>query len=95
MSVYQTNTAPVVYDVVQNSTLFGNNLFGDCYLNVMGTIATMLLSTQYQPVVLSVIGSIIVGLSGLVPLLILPVDDTVSLKTGREYLCIFVFVPQF
>lgn len=77
------NTAPVVYDV-QNSTLFSNNLFGDCYLNIVDTAATMLLLTQYQPVLLSVIGSIVVGLSGLFPLLILPVDNTISLKTGRE-----------
>jgi len=49
---------------------------------MLGTAATMFLSTQYQPVLLSVIGSIVVGLSGLVPLLILPVNDSISLKTG-------------
>lgn len=84
MSAYQMKTAPVVYNV-QNSTLFGHGLFGDCYSNIMGTAATMFLSTQYQPVFMSVIGSIVVGLSGLFPLLILPVNDSISLKTGREY----------
>lgn len=51
-------------------------------MNIVDTAATMFFSAQYQPVVMSVIGSIIVGLSGLFPLLILPVDDTISLKTG-------------
>lgn len=79
------NAGPVVYKV-QNSTLFGPGLFGDCYSNIMGTAATMFLSTQYQPVLMSVIGSIVVGLSGLFPLLILPVNDSISLKSGRKYL---------
>lgn len=83
-------TAPVVYDM-QNSTLFGHGLFGDCYSNIVNTATTMFFSTQYQPVFMSVIGSIVVGLSGLFPLLILPVDDTISLKTGREYLCTLIF----
>jgi len=78
------NTAPIVYDV-QNSTVFGHGLFGDCYSNILGTAATMFLSTQYQPILMSVIGSIVVGLSGLFPLLILPVNDSISLKTGRKY----------
>lgn len=86
------NTAPVVYD--QNSTLFGHGLFGDCYLNIVDTAATMLFSTQYQPVFMSVIGSIIVGLSGLFPLLILPVDDSMSLKTGREYSCPTIYLNK-
>lgn len=85
MCAYHINTAPVMYDV-QNLTLFNSgSLFGDCYLNIVDTAASMFFSVQYQPVVMSVIGSIIVGLSGLFPLLILPVDDTFSLKTGREY----------
>ncbi|XP_026804494.1 zinc transporter ZIP13 homolog [Rhopalosiphum maidis] len=81
MSAYHMNTAPIVYDA-QNSTLFGHGLFSDCYSNILGTAATMFLSTQYQPVLMSVIGSIVVGLSGLFPLLILPVNDSISLKTG-------------
>lgn len=75
------NTAPIVYDA-QNSTLFGHGLFSDCYPNILGSAVTMFLSTQYQPVFMSVIGSIVVGLSGLFPLLILPVNDSMSLKTG-------------
>ncbi|VVC39235.1 Zinc/iron permease [Cinara cedri] len=81
MSSYHINTAPVVYDI-QNSTLFSHALISDCYSNIMDTVATIIMSAQYQPVILSVMGSIIVGLSGLFPLLILPVDDTISLKTG-------------
>lgn len=84
------NTASVVYDV-QNSTFFGHGLFDDCYSSIVGTAATMLFSAQYQPVLMSVIGSIIVGLSGLFPLLVLPLDDSISLKTGREYSCLAIF----
>lgn len=96
MSAYQINSASVVYDM-QNSTLFGHGLFGDCYSNIVGTATTMFLSTQYQPVFMSVIGSIVVGLSGLFPLLILPVNDTVSLKTGCEYVVIHTiyFLPRY
>lgn len=96
MSAYQINSASVVYDT-QNTTLFSHGLFGDCYSNIMGTATMMFLFTQYQPVFMSIIGSIIVGLSGLFPLLILPVDDTVSLKTGREYLTIHAtyFLPTY
>lgn len=79
------SAASVVYDM-QNSTFFSHGLFGDCYSNIVGTATTMFLSTQYQSVFMSVIGSIVVGLSGLFPLLVLPVDDTISLKTGREYI---------
>lgn len=89
MCAYHMNSAPVVYDV-QNSTLFGHLLFSDCYSNIVSSAATMFLSVQYQPVIMSVIGSIIVGLSGLFPLLVLPVDDTISLKTGREYMRLFI-----
>lgn len=84
------NTVPVVYDV-QNSTLFSYPLISDCSSNIMDTTITMILSTQYQPVIMSVIGSIIVGLSGLFPLLVLPINDTMTLKTGREYLPIYYF----
>lgn len=87
MCAYHMNTAPIMYDV-QNTTLFNSGtLFGDCYLNIVNTAATMFFSVQYQPVVMSVIGSIVVGLSGLFPLLVLPVDDTISLKTGCKYSC--------
>lgn len=83
MSAYHMKTAPVAYDV-QNSTLFSHGLFNDCYTNIVDSALMILFSTQYQPVIMSMIGSIVVGLSGLFPLLVLPVDDTISLKTGRK-----------
>lgn len=86
MNSYHLNTAPIMYDN-QNVTLFNHGLFGDCYSNMVDIAAVVFFSTQYQPIFLSVIGSIVVGLSGLFPLLILPVNDTISLKTGREYSC--------
>lgn len=93
MSAYHMNTAPIVYDA-QNSTLFGHGLFSDCYPNILGSAVTMFLSTQYQPVFMSVIGSIVVGLSGLFPLLILPVNDSMSLKTGRKYLYTYSMIKD-
>jgi len=72
-----------MYDV-KNLTLFGSVLFGDCYSNIVAAATSMFFEALCQPVIMSVIGSIVVGLSGLFPLLILPVDDTMSLKTGRE-----------
>lgn len=81
MNDYHINSASVMYNDY-NSTLFTQSLFGDCYSNIISTAATMFLSMQYQPILMSIIGSIVVGLSGLFPLLILPVDDTISLKTG-------------
>ncbi|XP_050437114.1 zinc transporter ZIP13 homolog [Adelges cooleyi] len=81
MSALHMKTTPVPYDV-QNSTLFGHGWFDASDINMMQSAVTMLFSAHYQPVIMSMIGSIIVGLSGLFPLLILPVDDTISLKTG-------------
>ncbi|CAH0394763.1 unnamed protein product [Bemisia tabaci] len=41
-------------------------------------------SFDYQPWILSVIASFIVGLSGIFPLLVIPIEDSESLKTGAS-----------
>lgn len=41
-------------------------------------------SFDYQPWILSVIASFIVGLSGIFPLLVIPIEDSESLKTGGK-----------
>lgn len=37
---------------------------------------------DYQPWIMSLLGSVLVGLSGILPLLVIPVEDTATLKTG-------------
>lgn len=40
-----------------------------------------------QPWIMSVMASILVGFSGIVPLLVIPIDDTATLKNGSELIC--------
>lgn len=44
---------------------------------------------EYQPWVFSLLGSAMVGLSGVFPLFIIPIDEGTNLKHGRKY---FYFV---
>lgn len=48
---------------------------------------------EYQPWLFSLIGSAMVGLSGVFPLLVIPIDEAADLKHGGEtappILCIF------
>ncbi|XP_050534779.1 zinc transporter ZIP13 homolog [Daktulosphaira vitifoliae] len=81
MSVLYMKTSPVAYDI-QNSTIFGHGWIDTLELGTMEMKIAEMLSAHYQTVIMSMIGSIVVGLSGLFPLLVLPVDDTISLKTG-------------
>lgn len=41
---------------------------------------------KFQPLVMSIMGSVIVGLSGILPLLVIPIDDTITLKSGSKLL---------
>ena len=45
---------------------------------------TFFLHNTYHPWILSVIGAIVVGLSGIVPFIIIPFDETASLKSGSK-----------
>lgn len=41
---------------------------------------------EYNPFLFSAIGSVLVGLSGVLPLLIIPIDETANLKQGSKFL---------
>lgn len=43
------------------------------------------LTLEYQPWVMSMLGSFLVGMSGILPLVIIPLDETAVLKTGSKY----------
>lgn len=51
----------------------------DSYVPVPISSATLV---DYQPWIMSLLGSILVGLSGILPLLVIPLEDTATLKTG-------------
>lgn len=46
---------------------------------------------EYQPWIFSLLGSAMVGLSGVFPLFIIPIDEGADLKHGRAYL-FFIFL---
>lgn len=45
-------------------------------------LSTITGDIDYNPFVFSAIGSLLVGLSGVLPLLIIPIDDSANLKQG-------------
>lgn len=51
----------------------------DSYVPVPISSATLV---DYQPWIMSLLGSVLVGLSGILPLLVIPLEDTATLKTG-------------
>ena len=50
---------------------------------------------EYQPWFFSLLGSVMVGLSGVLPLLIIPIEEGANLKNGGkpifQYLSLFIF----
>ena len=54
----------------------------DSYAPVQISSATLV---DYQPWIMSLLGSVLVGLSGILPLLVIPLEDTATLKTGSTY----------
>lgn len=61
----------VLYDLVDTS-------FGDLITSLFGTF-------HYYPWIFSLIGSMLVGLSGIFPLLVIPLEGGEALKFGSEY----------
>lgn len=61
-----------------NMTGFGSDTV---YRRVLEEV-TALLQMEYHPWVLSAIGSVVVGLSGILPLLVIPVETGVNMKHG-------------
>lgn len=50
----------------------------------MDMLTSVLPTMNYEPWVWSLIGSIIVGLSGIFPLLVIPIEEGANLKKGGE-----------
>lgn len=55
------------------------------YRRVLLEVTTMLGQMEYHPWILSAIGSVVVGLSGILPLLVIPIDAGASIKHGGGY----------
>ncbi|XP_063233380.1 zinc transporter ZIP13 homolog [Bacillus rossius redtenbacheri] len=49
---------------------------------VFTILASLLPSVEYQPIIFSMIGSSLIGLSGVFPLLVIPIEEGANLKTG-------------
>lgn len=52
------------------------------YRRVLQEVTSLLPQMEYHPWILSAIGSVVVGLSGILPLLVIPIDSGVSMKHG-------------
>lgn len=48
------------------------------------------LDSQYQSWLMALVASVLVGLSGIVPLLVIPVDSTATLKNGCKLADVFL-----
>lgn len=72
-----------------NETNEVNSFFWDSYDKLWNSYGGINLSSaiilmDYHPWIMSVVGSVLVGLSGILPLLIIPLDETATLKTGSK-----------
>lgn len=76
-------------DVVDSINEFSNSSDSDIWQSYYNLLYFQRLS--YNPWVGSVIGSILVGLSGIFPLLVIPIDGGASITKGGEFNCIFYF----
>jgi hypothetical protein len=47
-------------------------------------VVSLLPNFEYHPVLFSVIGSAIIGLSGVLPLLVIPIEEGANLKSGGK-----------
>ncbi|EFA10502.1 hypothetical protein TcasGA2_TC012750 [Tribolium castaneum] len=52
-----------------------------------GVVPGWLFSMDYMPWLWAMIGSALVGLSGVLPLLVIPIDQTDNLKQGGSFFC--------
>lgn len=73
------------FSIEYNDTNEMNSLFWEpnakswiSYLPILFSFLTL----EYQPWVMSMLGSFLVGMSGILPLVIIPLDETAVLKTG-------------
>lgn len=54
----------------------------DYILDSWITVISLLQNFEYHPLLFSVIGSVIIGLSGVLPLLVIPIEEGANLKSG-------------
>ncbi|RZC33379.1 hypothetical protein BDFB_012254 [Asbolus verrucosus] len=73
------STATNIFEVLTGSS--GAFLDMNCDSFVPGWLFS-LFSLEYMPWLWAMIGSILVGLSGVLPLLVIPIDQTDNLKQG-------------
>ena len=66
-------------------TIWGvyKTLLIDCIHDSRITVISLLQNLEYNPLLCSVIGSVIIGLSGVLPLL-LPIEEGANLKSGGK-----------
>jgi hypothetical protein len=59
---------------------FANDYIPDAWIPVI----SLLRNAEYYPWLFSMIGSAIIGLSGVLPLLVIPIEDGANLKSGGK-----------
>jgi hypothetical protein len=59
---------------------FASDYIPDAWIPVI----SILRNSEYHPWLFSMIGSAIIGLSGVLPLLVIPIEDGANLKSGGE-----------
>lgn len=70
-------------DCASSSSCADNMTVSDTvYRRMLLEVTGMLHQMEYHPWILSAIGSLVVGLSGILPLLVIPVDAGASIKNG-------------
>ncbi|XP_065214234.1 zinc transporter ZIP13 homolog [Planococcus citri] len=76
----------VYNETTANNNVDMNTYFWHSYDKLWDSYAPLPISSavlvDYQPWIMSLLGSVLVGLSGILPLLVIPLEDTATLKTG-------------
>ena len=77
------------YEEISNYSFIKNNKFDNVFCDLSETplpefLLKLFNSVNYCPWIFSLIGSMLVGLSGIFPLLVIPVEDGEKLKFGGK-----------
>lgn len=86
-----------IYNEVSNFSLIKNDnnisfIFSELSdVNVIEVVSKLFTAFEYCPWIFSLIGSILVGLSGVFPLLVIPIEEGENLKSGGEILIFNTF----
>lgn len=74
------------YTLNRHNETFGFHIFTELVdVPVVDVISKLFTAFEYYPWIFSLIGSILVGLSGVLPLLIIPIEEGENLKSGGKY----------